>query len=56
MGKDLTDDAVVNQTGILIQDEAKPRSSWRSSEQFRRDLLEKMVPRTVREAYASVKE
>ncbi|MCK4516594.1 MAG: FAD binding domain-containing protein [Spirochaetaceae bacterium] len=53
-GKDLTDDAVLARTGVLIQEEARPRSSWRSSEEFRRDLLEKLVPRTVRAAYAQL--
>ena len=55
-GKDLTDDEVLAQTGVLIQEEANPRSSWRSSEEFRRDLLEKLVPRTIRAAYAQLGE
>lgn len=53
-GKDLSDDRILAESGRKVLEEAKPRSSWRSSEEFRRDLLERLVPRTIREAFKRI--
>lgn len=53
-GKDLSDERVLTEAGQKVMADAKPRSSWRSSEEFRRDLLLQLVPRTLREAYKRV--
>jgi CO/xanthine dehydrogenase FAD-binding subunit len=54
-GKDLTDPGVLKEAGKVVLAEAKPRSSWRSSAEFRRDLLEKLVPRTIRKAFDNIR-
>ncbi|MGM0432313.1 MAG: FAD binding domain-containing protein [Spirochaetota bacterium] len=51
LGKDLSDPEVIKKGGEVVLEEAKPRSSWRSSAEFRRDLLIRLVPRTVKNAY-----
>ncbi len=53
-GKDLTNDTLIAETGRVILNEARPRSSWRSSAEFRKDLLVKLVPRTIRKAYSRI--
>lgn len=55
LGKDLTDPEVLKKAGKVVLTEAKPRSSWRSSAEFRRDLLEGLVPRTIREAFDKIR-
>lgn len=45
-GRPLTAD-VMRQAGEIASSEAKPRSSWRSSEQYRREILKVIVPRTI---------
>jgi len=54
-GKNLTDKDVLDEAGKVVLNEARPRSSWRSSAQFRKDLLERLVPRTVLEAYKKIR-
>lgn len=48
-GKELTEE-VLKKAGIIASSEARPRSSWRASEEYRRDLLKAIVPRTIRKA------
>jgi len=45
-GKELTKD-VMKEAGEIASAEAKPRSSWRSSEEYRREVLKAIVPRTL---------
>nr|MDA3832832.1 FAD binding domain-containing protein [Spirochaetales bacterium] len=54
LGKDLSDEAVIAGGGDVVLKEATPRSSWRSSAGFRRDLLLRLVPRTVKRAYENI--
>jgi len=54
-GKDLADAAVLQEAGRLVLEEARPRSSWRSSAEFRRELLENLLPVTLRRAYESIR-
>jgi len=54
-GKELTEE-VIREAGIIASAEAKPRSSWRSSEQFRREVLKAIVPRTITNALSRISE
>lgn len=54
IGKDLTDKDMVEKGGAVILEDASPRSSWRADGDFRRTLLQLLVPRTVREAYGKL--
>jgi CO/xanthine dehydrogenase FAD-binding subunit len=49
IGKELTKEALA-EAGEIASAEAKPRSSWRSSESYRRELLKALVPQTVEKA------
>ncbi|MBI9102724.1 MAG: FAD binding domain-containing protein [Spirochaetales bacterium] len=51
-GKDLTNYDNLSEAGKVVLTEAKPRSSWRSSAEFRYELLEKLVPRTIKTAFS----
>ncbi len=53
-GKDLSDPVVLKAAGKLVLEEAKPRSSWRSSAEFRRNLLRNLVPKIIHRAYRNV--
>ncbi len=55
IGKELTEE-VIKEAGIIASAEAKPRSSWRSSEQFRREVLKAIVPRTITTALGRISE
>lgn len=55
IGKDLSDKDVVQKGGEIILQDASPRSSWRANGEFRRTLLQLLVPRTVRDAYSKLK-
>lgn len=46
IGKELTEE-VIKEAGEIASAEAKPRSSWRSSEEYRREVLKAIVPRTI---------
>ena len=37
----------IRRAGLVASQEAKPRSSWRCSERYRRDALEEIVPRVI---------
>ena len=54
LGVDLTDDEKLARAGEIVLTEANPRSSWRASAEFRKDLLLKLVPRTVKTAYGRI--
>lgn len=54
-GKELTEE-VIKEAGEIASVEAKPRSSWRSSEQFRREVLKAIVPRTITTALGRISE
>ena len=49
IGKVLTED-VMKEAGEIASAEAKPRSSWRSSEEYRREVLKAIVQRTIAKA------
>ncbi len=53
-GRELTVE-VMQQAGEIASAEAKPRSSWRSSEQYRREVLKAIVPRTISSALERVR-
>lgn len=55
MGKDLTEE-VMKEAGEIAAAEAKPRSSWRSSEEYRREVLKAIVPRTIVTALNRIQE
>lgn len=38
---------LIDRAGLVASKEAKPRSSWRCSESYRRDVLEEIVPRVI---------
>jgi len=48
-GRKLTKEAL-KEAGNIASAEAKPRSSWRSSEAYRRELLKVLVPQTIEKA------
>lgn len=48
-GKKLTDQ-VMQEAGEIAAAEAKPRSSWRASAQYRHEVLKAIVPRTIARA------
>lgn len=48
-GKMPTEERIV-QAGLAAAEEAKPRTSWRGTEEYRRDVLEEIVPRVIRTA------
>lgn len=54
-GKALTDE-IIEAAGTIAAAEAKPRSSWRSSEEYRREVLKAIVPRTIAAAAQRVRE
>ncbi|HWQ80569.1 MAG TPA: FAD binding domain-containing protein [Anaerovoracaceae bacterium] len=54
-GKELTED-VLKEAGVIASKDASPRSSWRSSEEYRRELLKSIVPRTIKKAQERIKE
>jgi len=54
IGKDLSDNAIINEGGILVLEEASPRSSWRAESTFRFKLLRQLVPRTIKIAYKNL--
>jgi CO/xanthine dehydrogenase FAD-binding subunit len=54
-GKELTESAI-REAGTLASSEASPRSSWRASGEYRRELILSLVPRTIQNALARVKE
>lgn len=41
---------LIAQAGLAAAGEAKPRTSWRGTEEYRRDVLEEIVPRVIRTA------
>jgi CO/xanthine dehydrogenase FAD-binding subunit len=45
-------DDVIAEAGRIASKEAKPRGSWRSSEEYRRDILRTIVPQAIRKAIA----
>jgi len=49
VGKELTE-TVLTEAGIIASAEANPRSSWRASEKYRRELLRAIVPQTIKQA------
>ncbi len=53
LGKELTPE-VLEAAGEIASAEAKPRSSWRSSEEYRREVLKTIVPRTIAAAVRRV--
>lgn len=53
-GKRLTDDEVLKEAGEIASRQARPRSSWRSSEEYRRHLIKVLVPRAARLALARI--
>lgn len=53
-GKNLADKAILEEAGRVASEEAKPRGSWRSSMEFRKSLLENLVPRTLMRAYENM--
>lgn len=48
-GKVPTEDMLV-QAGLAASEEARPRSSWRGTEEYRRDVLKEIVPQVLRTA------
>jgi len=52
-GKELTEE-VIKEAGLIASAESKPRSSWRSSEEYRREVLKAIVPRTISTALERV--
>jgi CO/xanthine dehydrogenase FAD-binding subunit len=44
------DDGVIAEAGLIASREAKPRGSWRSPEEYRRDILKTIVPEAIRKA------
>jgi CO/xanthine dehydrogenase FAD-binding subunit len=44
------EESVIAEAGRIASREAKPRGSWRSSEEYRRDILETIVPAAIRKA------
>lgn len=55
IGKEMTPD-VLEAAGEIAAVEAKPRSSWRSSEEYRREVLKAIVPRTLAAAVHRINE
>jgi CO/xanthine dehydrogenase FAD-binding subunit len=53
-GKDITD-SVLQQAGVIAAAEAKPRTSWRSTAEYRQELLKVLLPRAAQIAYARLK-
>jgi CO/xanthine dehydrogenase FAD-binding subunit len=53
-GKELVEE-VMKEAGEIASAEAKPRSSWRSSEEYRREVLKTIVPRTIATALERVR-
>ncbi|NLW07588.1 MAG: xanthine dehydrogenase family protein subunit M, partial [Clostridia bacterium] len=51
IGKKLTDPEVLQQVGEIASKEARPRTSWRSTEEYRRHLLKVLVPRAIKLAH-----
>lgn len=49
IGQKLTDE-LIRDAGITAAQEANPRSSWRCSEEYRREVLKEIVPRVIRTA------
>lgn len=54
VGKELTVE-VMKEAGEIASAESKPRSSWRSSEEYRREVLKAIVSRTIAIALERVK-
>jgi CO/xanthine dehydrogenase FAD-binding subunit len=54
LGKALDETAFI-EAGRLASAEAKPRSSWRAPAQYRRSLIETLLPRTAQKALARMK-
>ena len=44
------DEDLIRQSGLAASEEAKPRSSWRCTEEYRREVLREIVPRVIRTA------
>jgi CO/xanthine dehydrogenase FAD-binding subunit len=44
------EEPVIAEAGRIASREARPRGSWRSSEEYRRDILETIVPAAIRKA------
>jgi len=53
IGKELTE-KMMKEAGEIASAEAKPRSSWRSTEEYRREVLKAIVPRTIAAALERV--
>lgn len=56
LGKNLSDEKVMKELGQVVLTDANPRSSWRSSAEFRKHLLSILVPRTVTKALQKINE
>ncbi len=54
-GKDLSAETILA-AGAIAAAEARPRSSWRSSEEYRREVLKAIVPRTIDTALSRLQE
>ena len=50
IGKALTAETM-KEAGVIAAAEARPRSSWRSSEEYRREVLKEIVPKTIALAF-----
>ena len=50
------DDNVLSEAAKLASREARPRSSWRASAEYRRRLIEILVPRTAKQALERIRE
>jgi carbon-monoxide dehydrogenase medium subunit len=42
------DEETLIAAGLAASEEARPRSSWRCTEEYRRDVLKSIVPRVLR--------
>lgn len=56
VGQALTDSRILQEAGEVASRMARPRSSWRSSENYRRHLIKVLVPRAARLALARIQE
>jgi len=52
-GRELTSENL-EMAGQIASEEARPRSSWRSSEEYRREVLKTIVPRTIATAFSRI--
>lgn len=46
---------VMQEAGLIASAEAKPRTSWRATEEYRREVLKEIVPRTIETALQRIR-